>query len=153
MRIGDAISINGISKRLLLLKSKFLNFYLPFHSYEYGITIHMSSGLLKKPVEVLLKATHSFGNFTERLQNLDRLWFRGTLKTALSNINEPKQKHYSRTLPFIDVTSIGCVQCDDKKLDAVILPDGLKISARLRDLSRGVKYLLNVLFNPLVTFK
>lgn len=113
----------------------------------------MSSGLLKKPVEIVLKATHNFGNFTQRLHNLDRVWFRGTLKTALSNINELKQRHSSSTLPFIDVTSIGCILCEDKKLNSVILPEGLKISARLRDLSRGVKYLLNVLFNPLVTFK
>uniref|UniRef100_A0A336MAJ0 CSON014352 protein n=1 Tax=Culicoides sonorensis TaxID=179676 RepID=A0A336MAJ0_CULSO len=124
-----------------------------WNTYEYGITMHMSSGLLKKPVDAFLKASHSFGNFTERLHNMDRLWFQGTLRTSLSNLNEPKEKHFTSILPFIEVTSIGCIQCEDKKLEAVILPEGLKISARLRDLSRGVKYLLNVLFNPLVTFK
>lgn len=155
MKNNDAILINGIRKcetSLSHFKSSYQCFLLS-NSYEYGIHIHMSSGLLKKPVEIVLKATHNFGNFTQRLHNLDRVWFRGTLKTALSNISELKHRHSTSHVPFIEITSIGCMQCEDKKLDAVILGEGLKISARLRDLSRGVKYLLNVLFNPLVTFK
>lgn len=118
--------------------------------------MHMSSGLLKKSVNIQLKTTHIFGNFTERLNASDKLWFRGILKMSLLHLEtKPSNRKSSNTknLPIIEISSIGCLQCSDKKLEPVFIPDGFKMNARLRDLSRGVKYLLNVLFNPLVTFK
>lgn len=127
----------------------------------------MSSGILKKsPSLIQLHVTDAFSNFTEHLNKSDRLWFKGILKTTnqlfgaetIAATASNSAKHdvpLDNHVPHIEVTAIGCINCADKELEPVVtLNDELqKANARLKDLRRGVKYLLNVLFNPVVTFK
>ncbi|XP_055598230.1 wolframin [Uranotaenia lowii] len=58
-----------------------------------------------------------------------------------------------RRNPLIELLSIGCIKCQNAELTTVHVNDGQKVNARMRDLRRGIKYLLNVIFNPLVIFK
>jgi wolfamin len=127
-----------------------------------------SSSLLSRSAEIVLRAQNQFGNFTQRLNTSDRVWFKGTLNsfmfdTTASGLNggefggsasshghHPK---YARKFPLIQITAIGCVSCHDTDLTQVHLQSQLRMNARIKDLYRGFKYLLNVLFNPLVTFK
>ena len=125
----------------------------------------MSSGILSKPAEVTIKAQHAFGNFTQGLNNSDRIWFVGILRNFMSassfddgevrmNVNyDANNMRLGRKNPLIELQSIGCIHCHNTNLNAFHVNDGMKINARMKDLLRGVKYLLNVLLNPLVNFK
>uniref|UniRef100_A0A182Q5F5 Wolframin n=1 Tax=Anopheles farauti TaxID=69004 RepID=A0A182Q5F5_9DIPT len=154
-----------------------------WNTYEYELKIRMSTGLLTKPAEVILKAQHVFGNFTQSLNYSDRVWFVGVLRdsahSGLVMSADHQQQHWDtagsgfglnlggqssgsfgmhsmrlgRKNPLIELHSIGCRQCRNTKLAPVHLNEGLKVNGRMRDLLRGVKYLLNVIFNPLVIFK
>ncbi|XP_049281665.1 wolframin [Anopheles funestus] len=154
-----------------------------WNTYEYELKVRMSNGLLTKPVEVILKAQHAFGNFTQSLNYSDRIWFVGVLRdssqSAHPSTGATDQTHWDsvsggfnlnlggqsagsfgvhtmrlgRKNPLIELHSIGCRQCRNPDLPAVHLNEGLKVNGRMRDLLRGVKYLLNVIFNPLVIFK
>lgn len=148
-----------------------------------------SLGLLSKPSEITLKAQHAFGNFTQSLNNSDRIWFMGILRNFLkpaastsssdlhsANLNDlhmdlggataggagtfgsgdrsdRSNMRLGRKNPLVELISVGCINCQNKELRSVHLSDGLKVNARMRDLLRGIKYLLNVIFNPLVIFK
>lgn len=149
-----------------------------WNTYEYDITVRMpSTGLLsRQQSEVLLRGQHSFGNFTQRLNTSDRVWFKGTLRntksggagrSARSNSNTGShsagststngEDHIYMSLgkakPMIDLVAIGCISCPASNLESFQVLDGLTVHGRVKDLCRGIKYLLNVLFNPLVTFK
>lgn len=124
-----------------------------WNSYDYEITVRMPSGLLTKPHEVILNADNLFSNLTLRLQTSDRIWFKGVLKNLHSSKYYPDSVRLGKERPIISLQSIGCVTCKDQDIEPVRMTDGLKIDARIRDLTRGVKYLLNVLFNPVLTFK
>lgn len=132
-----------------------------WNTYEYDITVRMpASGLLRKYPEVVLRGQHSFGNFTQRLNVSDRIWFKGRLRNTReerSGSTGSDDKIFmtlGKSKPLVDLTAIGCVSCTaGKGLDVFQVVDGLTVNDRIKDLYRGVKYLLNVLLNPLVTFK
>lgn len=155
-----------------------------WNMYEYEIKVRMPSlGLLSKPAEVTLKAQHAFGNFTQSLNNSDRIWFIGILRNFLKPANaagataqsdqtagslndlhmdlagpaggrsDRSNMRLGRKNPLIELLSIGCINCQNSELRSAHVSEGLKVNARMRDLLRGIKYLLNVIFNPLVIFK
>lgn len=119
-------------------------------------------GLLSRTeAKVLMKADHAFGNFTQRINALDKIWFKGILRTSLSSrsadyvVQKPQDSDDTqrRRHTRVELTAIGCLQCSDGNLESISIKGKLKIENRLKDLRRALKYLLNVLFNPLVTFK
>lgn len=112
--------------------------------------------------KVILRADHTFGNFTQRINSSDKIWFKGTLRTKITKAYELHVGHkghkddsskFIRKHPVIKLTSMGCLQCADKDLTSISIKKDLKMNSRLKDLRRGFKYLLNTLFSPLVTFK
>lgn len=111
--------------------------------------------------KVIIKAGQTFGNFTQRINASDKIWFKGILKTSLSSrsddfVNQKLQdSDNSKGLKHtrVELTAIGCLQCSDKNLTPISIKTKLKMENRIKDFRRGLKYLLNVLFNPLVTFK
>jgi wolfamin len=124
----------------------------------------MSSGILSKPAEVTVKAQHVFGNFTQGLNISDRIWFIGILRnfmpstfdegeTRMSVNYDSNNMRLGRKNPLIELQSVGCIHCHNTELNAIHMNDGPRINPRMKDLLRGVKYLLNVLLNPLVNFK
>ncbi|CRK88216.1 CLUMA_CG001997, isoform A [Clunio marinus] len=139
-----------------------------WNTYEYEIEVKVpssSSGILnlntRHESKVLIKAEHEFGNFTQRLNASDKIWFKGILRTSLnSKVDEfSAQKSYDtdvlkrKRYTVVELTSIGCLHCADNSLSPSTLKSNLKMNNRIKDLQRALKYLLNVLFNPLVTFK
>ncbi|XP_058813249.1 wolframin [Topomyia yanbarensis] len=156
-----------------------------WNTYEYEIKVRMPSlGLLAKPVEVTLRAQHAFGNFTQNLNNSDRIWFIGILRNFLTSgagataathtdhsgsefddmhldlggitageRSDRSNMRLGRKNPLVELRSVGCIRCQNSELTSIHVSDGLKVNARMRDLLRGIKYLLNVIFNPLVIFK
>lgn len=126
--------------------------------YEYNIIVRMHSGIFNTPTEILIRAQHNFGNFTQRLNNSDLIWFKGILRNTnydSDNFNNNRFMILGRdNKPIIDLLAIGCLSCHNKNLDSYqLIADRFKISSRIKDLNRGIKYLLNVIFNPLFTFK
>jgi wolfamin len=142
----------------------YLLFFIHDFSYEYEIEVKISttgsSGILnlnaKQETKIILKALHSFGNFTSGLNASDKIWFRGKLKTVLASEFDNigcKNQDKNDKLTRIDVQSIGCLHCVDKNLTPIVTNRKLNVESSLKDLQRGIKYFLNALFNPLVTFK
>jgi wolfamin len=115
------------------------------------------SGLLnlngKQDSKIVLRAEHAFGNLTTKLVQSDKIWFKGTIKTSLSSQSDDLLacKHDKRIR--ININSLGCLICADKTLVPITLNPIFNIDNHLRDMRRGFKYLLNVLFYPVVTFK
>jgi wolfamin len=124
-----------------------------------------TKGILKlsnrQESKVVIKAEHAFGNFTQRINASDKIWFKGILRTSLSTkaddavLPKPQQSDDagSRMFTRVELTAISCLQCSDKNLASFTTQSKLKMESHLKELRRGLKYLLNVLFNPLVTFK
>lgn len=164
----DANGCDGIAELIGERKRCNLNAWA---TYDYELLVRMpavtSGGLLRsrpQQAEVVLRAAHEFGNFTQRLNASDRVWFRGVLRNSgpQQPVKEGSAGSWAMTLgkrrPHVEVVALGCVSCPMAPgLEPVVAAgagDGeLRVNARVRDLCRGVKYLLNVLFNPLVTFK
>lgn len=124
--------------------------------YEFHIKVLISSGLLIKPAEVILRAQHSFMNFSNSLNSSDRIWFKGILlKNDKLNVNADRKcnEYMDSNKPVIDLLGIGCLSCINSELESVIMPNKLLLNNRIKDLYGGLKYLLNVLFNPLIIFK
>jgi wolfamin len=140
-----------------------------YNTYEYEIEVKIpsptSKGILnlnaRHESKVMIKANHAFGNFTQRINSSDKVWFKGILRTSLSSKSEdfPNSKPQdsdnfkNRKHTRVDLTAIGCLQCSDKNLTPISIKSSLQMENRMKDLRRAFKYLLNVLFNPLVTFK
>ncbi|XP_013101212.1 wolframin [Stomoxys calcitrans] len=131
-----------------------------WNSYEYEIRINMYSGLLDKRQEVVLQAQHKFGNFSKRLVEGDRVHFYGTLTNSriVSLASAHIYEEYllgGSPMAHIKLAAIECLQCQDRDSQPVIIDALIKspVDARMRDLMRGIKYLLNVFLSPLITFK
>lgn len=146
-----------------------------WNTYEYDITVQMPSGgglLGKSTTEMVVRGPHGFGNFTQRLNVSDRIWFRGRLqntgtgglrsgggggggKSGGATTNDERiYMTLGKARPTVDLAAIGCVSCS-AALESyqIVADDTFTVNDRIKDLYRGVKYLLNVLLNPLVTFK
>lgn len=122
-----------------------------WNAYEFriGIKLDYSS------IELYLKAHHSFTNFTRLLSRSDRIWFTGNLMTSYSNpvgnddVHIPWSTFNLEKYPlWIDLASIGCIKCKESSLKMFDASNRLKFSSR--NIFSGIKYLFNVLFNPLI---
>ncbi|XP_033165468.1 wolframin isoform X1 [Drosophila mauritiana] len=123
-----------------------------WNRYEYELLVKVGtkrSGRLlgrSTTTDVILRAHHDFGNFTRLLSEGDVVLFYGIL-------------HNSRLLADnvqVKLKTIECVECRSRDLGTASIERVVAVSpmdARLQDLMRGIKYLLNALLNPLITFK
>lgn len=123
-----------------------------WNRYEYELLVKVGtkrSGRLlgrSTTTDVILRAHHDFGNFTRLLSEGDVVLFYGIL-------------HNSRLLADnvqVKLKTIECVECRSRDLGTASIERVVAASpmdARLQDLMRGIKYLLNALLNPLITFK
>jgi len=125
-----------------------------WNRYEYELLVKVgikkTSRLLGRSTstttDVILRAHHDFGNFTRLLSEGDVVAFYGTL-------------HNSRLLADsvqVQLKTIECVNCRSPDLGTASIERVVAASpmdARLQDLMRGIKYFLNALLNPLITFK
>uniref|UniRef100_A0A1B0GMR6 Uncharacterized protein n=2 Tax=Phlebotomus papatasi TaxID=29031 RepID=A0A1B0GMR6_PHLPP len=121
-----------------------------FNRYDYQITVRMSSGVFKAPTEISLVAEHDFGNFTVRLNQSDRIWFVGELKMFSETGKKTGQSQGVR----IDLQAMGCLSCSDKELTYVkVSGSENKWEFFSQSFIKCGKYVLNIIFNPLLTFK
>lgn len=122
-----------------------------WNTYEFRISVKLDYTSL----ELYLNVHHSFTNFTRLLSRTDRIWFTGTLLTSYTSLNGddntqiPLTTFNLETQPlWIDLTSIGCIKCKETSLNAFYISNRLTLSSR--NIYNGIKYLFNVLFNPLI---
>lgn len=103
--------------------------------------------------KIILRASHPFGNFTSRINSSDKIWFKGTLKTLFTSKSDDLLNCKFHQFTRIELNSLGCHHCTEKSLSSVSIATNFNVDNYLKDFQRGIKYLLNVLFNPLVRFK
>lgn len=124
-----------------------------WNTYEFRIGIKISYS----PIKLYLKAHNSFANFTRLLNRSDRIWFKGKLITTYSNPDIRSGDHsHDSTQSFnldeyplwVDVSSIGCIDCKDLSLKSFYATNRIKLGSH--NIYNGIKYLFNVLFNPLI---
>lgn len=117
--------------------------------YTYLIRMRMDSGLLKSSSSVILTATHEFQNFTVHLHNSDRIWFQGELKSKVlqSDVDLSPEE------PIVSVHSIGCLSCHNADLKYEGPAPNYQVTGVLSIAQKSLKYLLNVIFNPVLIFK
>lgn len=122
-----------------------------WNTYEFRIGVKLDYS----PIELYLNVHHSLTNFTRLLSRTDRIWFTGILLTSYTNPDGdddsqiPLTTFNLETHPlWIDLTSIGCIKCKETSLKAFYISNRLKLSSR--NIYNGIKYLFNVLFNPLI---
>ncbi|XP_059612007.1 wolframin [Phlebotomus argentipes] len=121
-----------------------------FNTYDYQITVRMSSGVFKAPTEIALVAEHEFGNFTMRLNQSDRVWFVGELNMLRETDKGSAQNPGVR----IDLKAMGCLSCSDKELTFVkVSGSDYRWETFGQSFIKCCKYVLNIIFNPLLTFK
>ncbi|ALC47781.1 wfs1 [Drosophila busckii] len=123
-----------------------------WNRYEYELLVQLPAGgnLLRGSTtsNVVIRAQHDFGNFTQRLQQGDRILFYGILQSS----NRIREQH----APEVQLKTIECLHCQSPELGSVSIQRTVlssPVDARLQDLMRGIKYLLNALLSPLITFK
>ncbi|XP_055850768.1 wolframin [Episyrphus balteatus] len=123
--------------------------------YEYEMLLRMNSGLLSKPIDVKVHADDRFRNFTTLLRSGDRIHIYGKLMNTRKSANTAREDFVLGSgKPSVQLTGIECTVCTEKDMPALNFNKMTSaVDARMRDLTRGIKYLLNVLLNPLITFK
>ncbi|XP_017052521.1 wolframin [Drosophila ficusphila] len=123
-----------------------------WNRYEYELLVKVgtkkTSSLLGRSTstDVILRAHHDFGNFTRLLSAGDVVLFYGNLRNS---------QHLADSVQ-VQLKTIECVNCQSPDLGTASIERVVAASpmdARLQDLMRGIKYLLNALLNPLITFK
>lgn len=122
-----------------------------WNTYEFRIGIKINYS----PIKLYLKTRNHFANFTRLLNRSDRIWFQGKLITSYSNPDGGDSIHGSKPtnnledhLLWVDVHSIGCIDCKESSLKSFYATNRIKSGSR--NIHDGIKYLFNVLFNPLI---
>ncbi|XP_050313838.1 wolframin isoform X3 [Anthonomus grandis grandis] len=112
--------------------------------YTLQTTIKMASSSWRITPEIKLFLTNEFKNFTLGLLPKDSIWFKGSLFNDYSIIGSLNT--------HLKVEEIGCIVCSDIELMPVKLSKGVNFQffAKARD---GIKFVLNVMFNPVLIFK
>ncbi|XP_065222857.1 wolframin [Planococcus citri] len=109
------------------------------YEFEVAIEINVNDEYI---LPASLIASHTFYNFTRRLNAEDDIMFIGKLM--------PNEKGIlNSTFPQIELNSIACISC----LDTELTEKSDKITITDSYFYNFIKYLLNFLFNPLIVFK
>ncbi|GJQ87355.1 putative negative regulation of ATF6-mediated unfolded protein response [Trypoxylus dichotomus] len=121
-----------------------------YNVYTFRIIVRMQSGIWGNSEDVVLIASDYFKNFTLGLNTNDHVWFKGYLKNVYVDGENASLR------PYVSLTEIGCLACHNVELiEAKMVRHAAKYDLQklLRDIYMGVKFVVNVLFNPIVVFK
>lgn len=142
----DCILINNIirSNRRCSLDSR--------NVYEYELSIRMQSGIWGKSAEVIIMAEHAFSNFSIQLKTNDKIWFNGVL---VNNLELGSDGLLGGLKPHVYLKEIGCLACHNLNLSTYKLysHDETDFTKIFHMLFTGLKFVLNILFNPIVVIK
>ncbi|CAH0554396.1 unnamed protein product [Brassicogethes aeneus] len=119
-----------------------------FNKYSFELNIRMQAGIWAKNTQVKVIVEDYFKNFTLKLKPNDHIWFKGKL---FNNEVLGADGILGGNLPFIDTHEIGCLDCQNKDLSEYKIND--ESSFKINILYMSVKFLLNVLLNPIIVLK
>ncbi|XP_076266429.1 wolframin ER transmembrane glycoprotein wfs1 [Rhynchophorus ferrugineus] len=119
------------------------------NAYTFEVSLKMSSFYWTTTPIVHLHLAHEFTNFTLRLRSKDEVWFKGRL---YNNHEAGAEGLLGSVHIFVHGEEIGCISCADYQLTSVKTSerDMFSFVYMLHD---GFKFILNVLFNPVLIFK
>lgn len=120
--------------------------------YVFEITMRMSQGIWGKSPEMLtLVLDNAFKNLTLKLKSGDHIWFRGKL---FNDENAGSDGILGGYKPHISIEALGCQSCSNGNLETVTKPkDTNNFHNFFHYIHVGFKFILNVVFNPVVIFK
>ncbi|KAK9718418.1 Wolframin EF-hand domain [Popillia japonica] len=121
-----------------------------YNVYTFKIVVRMQSGIWGNSEDLVLIATDYFKNFTLGLNVNDHVWFKGSLKNIFVDGEN------SSLRPHVLLNEIGCLACHNVELTEVkFAPQITRYDLRklLNDVYMGLKFVINILFNPIVVFK
>lgn len=120
-----------------------------FNTYSFEVGLEMRSLLWRLNPEVVLLLSDEFKNFTWALKKEDLIWFKGTLINSKEHGTKGMLGSFS---VYVHVEEIGCISCQNRDLSPVKLKNGAFNVRWLKMISGGFKFLLNVMFNPVLIF-
>ncbi|XP_018576017.1 wolframin [Anoplophora glabripennis] len=123
-----------------------------YNAYTFEISLKMQSGIWGKATEVNLVTSDYFRPFILKLKPTDHIWFKGVL---FNNEVEGSDGILGGLKPHVNLEELGCISCQNNMLTEMKTISQSKFNVRnaLDSLYVGFKFVLNVLFNPIVVFK
>ncbi|ERL86279.1 wolframin [Dendroctonus ponderosae] len=122
-----------------------------YNSYSFEIMIKMPSFYWRLSPEVYLHLDNQFKNFTLRTKAKDLVWFKGVLQNEATL---GSNGILGAVGTHIKVEEIGCLVCSDIELTSTKHAESRIFTMDLlRKCFKVFKFILNVVFNPILTFK
>lgn len=120
--------------------------------YTFEISLKMQSGIWGKATEVNLVTSDYFRSFILKLKPTDHIWFKGVL---FNNEIVGSDGILGGLKPHVTLEELGCISCQNNMLIEIktVTQPKFDIYNVLDALYVGLKFILNVLFNPIVVFK
>lgn len=123
-----------------------------YNEYTFEVSVRMQAGIWAKNPEVKVILSHYFKNFTLKLKPNDHIWFKGSL---FNNENLGPEGILGGTQPFVRLHEIGCIDCHNKDLTELHIDseNTFELQDVLNVLYTSIKFVLNVLLNPIIVLK
>ncbi|KAJ8945159.1 hypothetical protein NQ318_001624 [Aromia moschata] len=123
-----------------------------YNVYTFEIILKMQSGIWGKATEVNLIVKDYFRDFVLKLKPTDHIWFKGVL---LNNEIVGSDGILGGLKPHIDLEEVGCISCQNTLLTEIKLDsrNNFNINSVINAVYIGFKFILNILFNPVLVFK
>ncbi|KAJ8965556.1 hypothetical protein NQ314_004056 [Rhamnusium bicolor] len=123
-----------------------------YNTYTFEITLKMQSGIWGKATEVKLIISNHFKAFILKLKPTDHIWFKGVL---FNNEIVGSDGVLGGLKPHVNLEELGCISCQNNMLTELKMntQSSFNIYTGINALYLGFKFILNVLFNPIVVFK
>ncbi|XP_030750298.1 wolframin isoform X2 [Sitophilus oryzae] len=122
-----------------------------YNSYTYELTLKMSSSYWSLTPVVHLALSNDFTNFTLRLKEKDQVWFKGVLYNSNNNVGN--DGILGSLHIYIKGNEIGCISCVDYELTTAKSNQSNAFSYFMIGFYDSWKFVLNVLFNPILIFR
>ncbi|CAH1155885.1 unnamed protein product [Phaedon cochleariae] len=123
-----------------------------FNKYTFEINLKMHSGIWGKATEVSVIVNDYFKEYLLKLKPTDHIWFKGIL---FNNEGVGADGILGGLRPHVDLEEIGCASCQDSSINEIKLNPETRfdLSSMLDSLYLGFKFIVNVLFSPLLVLK
>lgn len=122
-----------------------------YNLYTFEMKLKMPSSFWSLTPEVYLHLTDEFKNFTLRIKSKDQIWFKGVL---FNNQSAGPDGILGALSTHVKAKEIGCISCSDHELSSVkaYKSEGFNVDFVFK-MYNALKFVLNVMFNPVLIFK